>query len=112
MREQFKIKQLKEDYLDSINGISQITQIKEKENAEEIVKEKAKEDKRKEENLNIIILGLTIIQVVSIFYTLFNDFIGNSKYLFGIFLIINIAIIIYLLYRRKYHTNKSTNENN
>jgi hypothetical protein len=130
LREQFKIKQLKEDYLDSINGISQITQIKEKENAEakwqkeqkerddekekaeKIVKDKAKEDKRKEENLNIIILGLTIIQVVSIFYTLFNDFLGNSKYLFGIFLIINIAIIIYLLYRRKYHTKKSTNENN
>jgi hypothetical protein len=106
LREQFKIKQLKEDYLDSINGISQITQIKEKETADIRLENKAKEDKRKEENLNIIILGLTIIQVVSIFYTLFNDFLGNSKYLFGIFLIINIAIIIYLLYRRKYHIKK------
>jgi hypothetical protein len=56
LREQFKIKQLKEEYFDSINGISKITQLNENEKKEEI-------EKLNSGRLNLILLLLTIAQV-------------------------------------------------
>lgn len=95
----FQIELLMNDNKESINEIHQLIESL-------VTDEKNAEDQRKEKYLNSIILGLTIIQVVSIFYTLFNDYLGNSKYLFEIFLFINFAIIIYLLYLRIYRTKK------
>jgi hypothetical protein len=49
LRDQFKIKQLKEEYFDSINGISKITQLKDKEIAEAIrLEEESNRIKEKE----------------------------------------------------------------
>ena len=96
----FQIKLLMNDNKESINEIHQLIE-------NFVTDEKNAEDQRKEKYLNSIILGLTIIQVVSIFYTLFNDYLGNNKYLFEIFLFINFAIIIYLLYLRIYQTKKT-----
>jgi hypothetical protein len=45
LREQFKIKQLKEEYFDSVNGISKITHLKEKEESELILRKE--EDARR-----------------------------------------------------------------
>lgn len=71
LRKQFKIEQLKEEYFASVNGISKITQIKEKEEAEE---RRLEEDQKNEENnkrLNNILLILTIAQVWTGVYGLF-----------------------------------------
>ena len=46
------------------------------------------------------------------FYTLFNDWLGNSTYLFCVFLFINILIIIYVgfnVYERMNPKSKSNN---
>jgi hypothetical protein len=56
LREQFKIKELKEEYLASIRGISNITQINEDENKE--IREKLSDSR-----LNLILLLLTIAQI-------------------------------------------------
>ena len=74
LREQFKIKDLKKEFLDSINGISKITQIEEREIAQELMrsqeanrlqeKEKTEEkEKLNSSRIGLILLLLTIAQV-------------------------------------------------
>ena len=74
------------DNKESINEIHQLI--------EGIVEEEKKvNDNRKNQNLNIFIIALTLIQALSIFYTLFNDLPEKSPYLFELFLSINLLII-------------------
>ena len=63
LRDQFKIKELKEEFLDSINGISKITQIEEKEKDEKIKEIDIKKNDKNNKRLNNILLILTIAQV-------------------------------------------------
>ena len=58
-----------------------------------VEEEKKVNDNRKNQNLNIFIIALTLIQALSIFYTLFNDLPEKSPYLFELFLSINLLII-------------------
>lgn len=109
LQKRFDIEILMRDNKESINEIHQLIEGLDKE-------EKAKEDKAKEEadkiksdNLNNIILALTTIQAISIFYTLFNDLLGNSPILFGITMFINCFVIIagiYYIYNSKKNDGK------
>ena len=104
LQEKFDIEILMRDNKESINEIHQLI---------EGAKDDA--DKVKSDNLNYIILALTIIQAVSIFYTLFNDLLGNGPFLFGITLFINCFIItggIYYFFKSKNNAAKHTKTNN
>jgi serine/threonine protein phosphatase 1 len=112
LQNKFDIEILMKDNKESINEIHQLIEdldIKEKEEEE---KKKKEEDGKKEKYFNKIILGLTIIQAGSIFYTLiFNLFDKNNylnpttnTYLFSFFLFINILIIINIALN--YYKNK------
>ena len=122
LRDQFKIKQLKEEYFDSVNGISKITQIKEKEETDKRWKEeqnkkdaekadrskekekeeklKEIEDKKNEENnkrLNNILLVLTIAQVWAILSDFFKD--CSSASIDTYLMIVNIcAYVVFLIF--------------
>ena len=98
LQKKFDIEILMRDNKESINEIHQLI---------EGAKDDA--DKVKSDNLNYIILALTIIQAVSIFYTLFNDLLGNGPFLFGITLFINCFIItggIYYFFKSKNNADK------
>ncbi len=104
LQKKFDIEILMRDNKESINEIHQLI---------EGAKDDA--DKVKSDNLNYIILALTIIQAVSIFYTLFNDLLGNGPFLFGITLFINCFIItggIYYFFKSKNNADKHTKTNN
>ena len=104
LQKKFDIEILMRDNKESINEIHQLI---------EGAKDDA--DKVKSDNLNYIILALTIIQAVSIFYTLFNDLLGNGPFLFGITLFINCFIItggIYYFFKSKNNAAKHTKTNN
>ena len=86
LQKKFDIETLMKDNKESINEIHQLI--------EGIVEEEKKvNDNRKNQNLNIFIIALTLIQALSIFYTLFNDLPEKSPYLFELFLSINLLII-------------------
>ena len=86
LQKKFDIETLMKDNKESINEIHQLI--------EGIVEEEKKvNDNRKNQNLNIFIIALTLIQALSIFYTLFNDRPEKSPYLFELFLSINLLII-------------------
>ena len=115
LQEKFDIEILMRDNKESINEIHQLIEGLDKEKKAEEDKAKDDADKVKSDNLNYIILALTIIQAVSIFYTLFNDLPGNGPFLFGITLLINCAIIIggiYYIFKSKNNVAKHTKTNN
>ena len=98
LQKKFDIEVLMNDNKESINEIHQL--IEELDN-----ERKAAEEKGKATKLNFLLAGLTVIQVISIFYTLFFDFLGNSNNLFYIFFVINSGLIVYLSIN--YFKNKS-----
>ena len=115
LQEKFDIEILMRDNKESINEIHQLIEGLDKEKKAEEDKAKDDADKVKSDNLNYIILALTIIQAISIFYTLFNDLLGNGPFLFGITLLINCAIIIggiYYIFKSKNNVAKHTKTNN
>jgi undecaprenyl pyrophosphate phosphatase UppP len=93
------------DNKESINEIHELIEGIDKE-------ENEKKEKSKEDYFNIVVLGLTIIQAGSIFYTMFHDLLGNSPLLFSIFLIINILIIIYIGFNVFKRLNPASKSNN
>ena len=98
LQKKFDIEILMNDNKESINEIHQL--IEELDN-----ERKAAEEKEKATKLNFLLAGLTVIQVISIFYTLLVDFLGNSKNLIYFFIFINSGLIVYLLIN--YFKNKS-----
>lgn len=127
LREQFKIKDLKKEFLDSINGISKITQIKEREDNELRLRkeeenrkgqEKAEKERRKEEEtkrqdeierserisefqsqkLNLVLLLLTIAQVWPNLLSIFLKSEDNRYNLVNIIFYSSIILIGLLFY--------------
>ena len=84
LREQFKIKELKEEYLASIEGISRITQLNEDEKKEE-------REKLNVSRLNLILLLLTIAQVWPNLYEHFLEPRLISKILFNAIFYMSLA---------------------
>jgi hypothetical protein len=114
LRDQFKIKELKEEFLDSINGISKITQIKEREifeklkNEQEVQSKKEKEHQEERENLNsnklnLILLLLTIAQVWS---GIDEVFLNHDKIINITFYVILILIGVYLYFFKYQNKNE------
>lgn len=113
LQKKFDIEILMNDNKESINEIHQLIEgldnkdkVKKAADIERIIKES---EKRKESSLNALIIGLTVIQVISIFYTLLVDFSENDKILTNIFLFINSVLVIFLMiyyYRSKNHDTK------
>jgi hypothetical protein len=99
LQKKFDIEVLMNDNKESINEIHQL--IEELDN-----ERKAAEEKEKATKLNFLIIGLTVIQVISIFYTLLVDFLENDTILTNIFLFLNSVLIIFLLIYY-YFKNKS-----
>ena len=99
LQKKFDIEILMNDNKESINEIHQL--IEELDN-----ERKAAEEKEKATKLNFLIIGLTVIQVISIFYTLLVDFLENDTILTNIFLFLNSVLIIFLLIYY-YFKNKS-----
>jgi hypothetical protein len=117
LRDQFKIEQLKKEYFASVNGISRITQIKEKEESDrrwkeeqikkdaekaDRLKEKEIEDQKNEENnkrLNNILLILTIAQVWTGVYGLFI-FENNWKWYTNLIAYLTFIILVILVLLR------------
>ena len=99
LQKKFDIEILMNDNKESINEIHQL--IEELDN-----ERKAAEEKEKATKLNFLIIGLTVIQVISIFYTLLVDFLENDTILTNIFLFLNSVLIISLLIYY-YYKNKS-----
>ena len=99
LQKKFDIEILMNDNKESINEIHQL--IEELDN-----ERKAAEEKEKATKLNFLIIGLTVIQVISIFYTLLVDFLENDTILTNIFLFLNTVLIIFLLIYY-YFKNKS-----
>ena len=99
LQKKFDIEVLMNDNKESINEIHQL--IEELDN-----ERKAAEEKEKATKLNFLIIGLTVIQVISIFYTLLVDFLENDTILTNIFLFLNTVLIIFLLIYY-YFKNKS-----
>ena len=62
------------DNKESINEIHQLIEYLDIEKKDKDEKKKKVEDKKKEDYFNKVVLGLTIIQAGSIFYTLFPGF--------------------------------------
>jgi hypothetical protein len=92
LREQFKIKELKKEYLASIEGISRITHLNEDEKKEET-------EKLNSSRLNLILLLLTIAQVWPNLYGLFPARHPKDKVSFNvIFYLLIIFIGIYFYY--------------
>jgi hypothetical protein len=92
LRDQFKIDELKKEYLASIDGISRITQINEDEKKEET-------EKLNSSRLNLILLLLTIAQVWPNIYELFHD--KKEKLWVNVifyFLIISVGIYFYYIH--------------
>ena len=110
LQKKFDIEILMNDNKESINEIHQL--IEELDNndkadkAEEMDRITKEREKRKESSLNFLIIGLTVIQVISIFYTLLVDFLENDTILTNIFLFLNSVLIISLLIYY-YYKNKS-----
>jgi hypothetical protein len=107
LQNKFDIEILMKDNKESINEIHQFIE-------DNNDTKKKDDDDRKSKYFDKIILGLTIIQAGSIFYTLiFNLFDKNNylnpsinNYLFSVFLFINIIIIIYVALN--YYKNKKS----
>lgn len=103
LQKKFDIEILMNDNKESINEIHQL--IEELDN-----ERKAAEEKEKATKLNFLIIGLTVIQVISIFYTLLVDFLENDTILTNIFLFLNSLLIIFLLiyyyFKNKNHDTK------
>ena len=107
LRDQFKIKQLKEEFLDSINGVSKITQIAEKEkedknrkiqnalNEEEQLRKNQKE-KLQGDRLNWIVLLFTVAQVWSGIYSSLPLASEQNGYCYN--LTINAIIVLSVLF--------------
>jgi hypothetical protein len=124
LRDQFKIEQLKEEFLDSINGISKITQIEEKEkedtnrkiqkalNEEEQLRKNQKE-KLQGDRLNWIVLLFTVAQVWSGIYSSLPLASEHNGYCYN--LTINAIIVLSVLIVVIWYNNqlkKITEQNN
>ncbi|MBM3184730.1 MAG: hypothetical protein FJZ67_00380 [Bacteroidetes bacterium] len=124
LRVQFKIEQLKEEFLDSINGISKITQIAEKEKEdthrkiqkaiyEEEHLRKNQKEKLQGDRLNWIVLLFTVAQVWSGIYDSLPLAREKEGYRFN--LIINAIIVLSVLIVVIWYNNqlkKITKQNN
>lgn len=94
LRDQFKIEELKKEYLASIDGISRITQINEDEKKEET-------EKLNSSRLNLILLLLTIAQVWPNIYVLFPDKVNKEKVWFNVifyFFLFSVGIYFYYIH--------------
>ena len=124
LRDQFKIEQLKQEFLESINGISNITQIDEKEkedanrkiqktlNEEEHLRKNQKE-KLQGDRLNWIVLLFTVAQVWSGIYSSLPLAREPEGYYYN--LIINAIIVLSVLIVVIWYNNqlkKITKQNN
>ena len=76
LREQFKIKELKEEYFSSINGLSKISQLNDKE-------EEDTKNKLENRRLQAVLFVLTIIQILPIIYdnilVIYFEFLANEE---------------------------------
>jgi hypothetical protein len=123
LREQFKVEQLKQEYFDSINGISKITQLKEIEATEETRKkeeakrlfERNKDNKISEirsQRLNVVVLFLTIASVWTGFYSSLPLKEWNENIYWWLFnLIIYIILFIIGFAFKKSYDQKEDDEN-
>jgi hypothetical protein len=124
LREQFKIKELKEEFLDSINGISKITQIEEREK-EDINREKQEELNNEEQSrknikekfqgdrLNWIVLLFTVAQVWSGIYSSLPLANQDHGYIYNLTInaiIVLSVLIVVIWYNSK--LKKITKQNN